>query len=114
MILFIPQAITTNFSAILAIRWFQGMSSSVGNSMVGGTIADIFRAEDRGSGMNIFSVVIFAGQVSFAFRASILTPWGKAVADQQSFGGVFFGWIAMNLGIRWCYWVRIYCRIAAF
>lgn len=66
MLLFIPQAITTNFSAILAIRWFQGMSSSVGNSMVGGTIADIFRADDRGSGMNIFSVVIFAGQVSWA------------------------------------------------
>ena len=30
---------------------------------------------------------------------------GSHDADLQSMGGVFFGWIAMNLGIRWCYWV---------
>jgi hypothetical protein len=63
MLLYLPQALSTNFAGILAVRWFQGMSSSVGNSMVGGTIADLFRADDRGRAMNIFSLVIFFGQV---------------------------------------------------
>lgn len=104
MLLFLPQALSTNYPGILAVRWFQGMSSSVGNSMVGGTIADLFRADDRGRAMNIFSLVIFFGQVRASlaryFVLSCLVP-----ADSQSLGGVLFGWIAMNLGIPWAYWV---------
>ena len=39
---------------------------SVGNSMVGRTVADLFRAEDRGLAMNLFTLMTFLGQVSFA------------------------------------------------
>jgi hypothetical protein len=35
----------------------------VGNSMVGGVIADIYEADDRGTGMNWFSLLNFMGQV---------------------------------------------------
>lgn len=39
------------------------MASSVGISMVGGTIADLFRAHERGPAMNLFSLFNFLGQV---------------------------------------------------
>ena len=39
------------------------MVSSVGNSMVGGTVADLFRADDRGLAMNVFVIMVFLGQV---------------------------------------------------
>lgn len=32
--------------------------------MVGGVVADVYRAEQRGQGMNILSLVVFLGQVS--------------------------------------------------
>lgn len=60
------------------------MSSSVGNSMVGGTIADLFRAEDRGLGMNLFSLMVFIG---------------------QALGGIVGGYVGMYWGIQWCYGV---------
>ena len=31
--------------------------------MVGGTVADLFRADDRGLAMNVFGIMVFAGQV---------------------------------------------------
>jgi hypothetical protein len=40
------------------------MSSSVGNGMVGGTVADLFRAKQRGLAMNVFVLLNFIGGVS--------------------------------------------------
>ncbi|KAI9636527.1 MSF transporter [Dioszegia hungarica] len=91
-LLFLPQALSKNFSLMLAVRFFQGMSSSVGNSMVPGTIADLFHAKDRGSAMNLFALMIFAG---------------------QSLGGALFGYIAMDWGIAWAYGVSA-CILGAF
>jgi MFS family permease len=56
--------------------------------MVGGTVADMFRATERGIPMNIFSLVNFVGQAS---------------------GGLIMGWVGQRGGIRWCYIVRIGC-----
>lgn len=44
------------------------MVSSVGISMVGGTVADLFRANDRGNPMNIFALTNFLGQVNLTDR----------------------------------------------
>jgi hypothetical protein len=48
--------------------------------MVPGTIADLFHAKDRGSAMNLFALMIFAGQVSQAIVSgieltSLVTRW---------------------------------------
>jgi hypothetical protein len=40
------------------------MASSVGASMVSGTVADMYRPKNRGTGMNIFTLLNFTGQVS--------------------------------------------------
>jgi predicted MFS family arabinose efflux permease len=54
--------------------------------MVGGTIADLFRAEDRGLGMNLFSLMVFIG---------------------QALGGIVGGYVGMYWGIQWCYGVSL-------
>lgn len=53
----------------------QGIANSVGNSMVGGTVADMFYAKERGRAMSVFSLVIFVGQVSFSTLRIVRKPW---------------------------------------
>lgn len=84
-LLFIPQALSHNYSGLLAARWFQGMASSVANSMVGGTVADLFEARERGLIMNLLAIVIFVA---------------------QALGGMCFGWVGMHLGVQWCYGIQ--------
>lgn len=57
----------------------------VGISMVGGTIADLFRAHDRGPAMNLFALIIFIG---------------------QALGGLTMGWVGQLLGYQWCFGVQ--------
>ncbi|TXT15772.1 hypothetical protein VHUM_00275 [Vanrija humicola] len=83
-LLFIPQALSRSLPGLLAARWFQGMASAVGNSMVGGTVADLFSARDRGFAMSMFVFFTFVGQS----------------------GGAAFGWIGERAGIQWCYGVQ--------
>ncbi|CAK9782640.1 MFS general substrate transporter [Cutaneotrichosporon oleaginosum] len=97
MLLFLPQVFTKNLPGFLACRWFQGMVASVGISMVGGTIADVFEARDRGQVMNLFALIIFIGQGA---------------------GGVTMGWIGERLGYQWCWgaqtiWAAASCVINA-
>ncbi|KAL1410927.1 hypothetical protein Q8F55_001870 [Vanrija albida] len=95
-LLFIPQALSHSLPGLLAARFFQGMVCSVGNSMVGGTVADMYAAKHRGVAMNIFSLAMFAGQA----------------------GGAIFGWVGMRAGIQWCYgiqglWAALSCVLNA-
>jgi MFS family permease len=53
--------------------------------MVGGTIADLFRASERGPAMNLFSLINFLGQAG---------------------GGLTMGRVGQNLGFQWCYGVQ--------
>ncbi|TXT06467.1 uncharacterized protein COLE_05798 [Cutaneotrichosporon oleaginosum] len=84
-VLFLPQALTHSHSGLLAARFFQGMASSVANSMVGGTVADLFEARERGLVMNLLAIVIFVA---------------------QALGGVVFGWVGLYLGVQWCYGIQ--------
>ncbi|GMK56290.1 hypothetical protein CspeluHIS016_0301300 [Cutaneotrichosporon spelunceum] len=81
-LLFLPQALSHNIHGYLAARWFQGMASSVGNSMVGGTIADMFGYKERGQLMNFFTLTVFVG---------------------QGLGGLTMGWTGQLVGLQWCF-----------
>lgn len=50
--------------------------------MVGGTIADMFAASERGQMMNFFTLVVFVG---------------------QALGGLTMGWTGQMVGIQWCF-----------
>ncbi|WVR09225.1 hypothetical protein IAU60_006289 [Kwoniella sp. DSM 27419] len=85
LLLFIPQVWSKNHKGVLACRWFQGIFQSVGNSMVGGTVADMWQADGRGTAMGVFSVMIFCG---------------------QGFGIPAMAWIAQEVGMQWVYGVQ--------
>ncbi|WVQ64102.1 uncharacterized protein L199_002262 [Kwoniella botswanensis] len=85
LLLFIPQCLSKNHNGVLAARFLQGMTQSVGNSMVGGTVADMFYPKQRGIAMGVFSVMIFCAQGS---------------------GIPAIGWIGQNLGMRWSYIIQ--------
>ncbi|CED83908.1 Synaptic vesicle transporter SVOP and related transporters (major facilitator superfamily) [Phaffia rhodozyma] len=84
-ILCLPQALCGP-TGIFVSRFFQGMCSSVGNSMVGGSIADMFPAESRGQAMSVYSLFVF---------------WGQAL------GPAMMGWVSIRLGYQWTFWLEL-------
>ncbi|RXK37531.1 hypothetical protein M231_05252 [Tremella mesenterica] len=50
-----------NTATILVVRFLLGVSGSVGATLVGGTISDIYEPQDRGWPMSIFSVCALCG-----------------------------------------------------
>lgn len=57
-LLYIAQALTPNITGLLIARFFQGCVASVGNSMTGGTVSDIYKSSDRGIPMSFFALLI--------------------------------------------------------
>ncbi|KAH8929613.1 MFS general substrate transporter [Atractiella rhizophila] len=60
--------------------------ASMGATMVGGTIADLFASQDRGLPMSIFSTAAFAG---------------------NGCGGAWYGYVEQNVGWRWTNWIQL-------
>lgn len=60
------------------------MASSVANSMVGGSIADLYSAQHRGMWMNLMAIGIFIG---------------------SALGTVPFGFVSEHWGVQWVYGV---------
>lgn len=83
---FIPQSLSDSYAGLLVARWFQGMASSVANSMVGGSIADLYSAKERGMWMNLMAFGIFIG---------------------SALGTVPFGFVSEHWGVQWVYGVSI-------
>jgi MFS family permease len=61
LVMFIPPALCQNIQTMLIARFLSGISASVGATMVGGTISDIFENKDRGTPMNLFGVGSICG-----------------------------------------------------
>lgn len=60
-IFFIPQALAKNIETVLVTRFISGCAGSTAVSLVGGTLADVWRGEDRGTPMAWFSFAAFGG-----------------------------------------------------
>lgn len=57
----LPCALAPNLATLLAARMIAGLAASVPMTNVGGTLSDIWRPEDKGLPMAIFSSVLFIG-----------------------------------------------------
>ncbi|WVQ81596.1 hypothetical protein IAT38_003720 [Cryptococcus sp. DSM 104549] len=84
-ILYCPLIWSRSYAGCLVTRFFQGAAMSVSNSMVGGTVADLFQAKQRGTAMGLFTLAIFTG---------------------QGLGITSVAWCGQNLGFRWGYGVQ--------
>ncbi|WOO85359.1 Efflux pump FUB11 [Vanrija pseudolonga] len=82
---FIPQIWTHSYPALLVTRFIQGTALAAGNALVGGTIADMYAPRERGLAMNMMALANYAG---------------------NSLGGAAFGFVAMKLGVQWCYGIQ--------
>ncbi|KAJ7574299.1 MFS polyamine transporter [Mycena floridula] len=86
--MYVVIAKASHIQTVIAARFIQGSFGSTWATMVGGTIADIWKPHERGLPMSIFSVAALGG-----------TGVGPLVA----------GWIEMNphLQWRWIQWIQM-------
>ncbi|POY70315.1 hypothetical protein BMF94_6595 [Rhodotorula taiwanensis] len=72
---FLPQALGHSMALVLVFRFISGIAGSTAVSLVGGTLADVWRDEDRGTPMALFSFAAFGstglGPVAFGYLAQI-------------------------------------------
>lgn len=83
-LLFIPQALAKNITTIIVVRCFQGMSASVGNSLVAGSVSDVFHANERGLPMSLYSISVYMAQG--------ISPYISSVTVNRAGWRIMFWW----------------------
>ncbi|KAF9266667.1 MFS general substrate transporter [Marasmius fiardii PR-910] len=88
MMMYVMIAKARNIETVLVARFLQGGFGSTGSTMVGGTVADIWRPDQRGLPMALFALTAIGG---------------------TGLGPLYGGWIQMNekLGWRWIQWIQM-------
>lgn len=67
VVFIIPAAVAKNIATLLVVRAIDGIAFSAPMTLVGGTMADLWRAEERGIPMAAFSAAPFLGPASKSF-----------------------------------------------
>ncbi|KAF2455437.1 major facilitator superfamily domain-containing protein [Lineolata rhizophorae] len=86
VIFIIPGAVAKNIATLLVARTIDGIAFSAPMTLVGGTLADLWKNEERGVPMAAFSAAPFVG---------------------PAVGPLAGGFLADNLGWRWLYWLQL-------
>jgi multidrug resistance protein len=82
----IPCAVSENIATLLVCRMIDGIAFSAPMTLVGGTLADLWKNEERGVPMAAFSAAPFIG---------------------PAIGPLVGGFLSDNLGWRWLYWMQL-------
>jgi MFS family permease len=67
VIFIIPCAVAKNLATLLVCRTIDGIAFSAPMTLVGGTLADLWKNEERGVPMAAFSAAPFIGPASTSF-----------------------------------------------
>ncbi|PKS08508.1 hypothetical protein jhhlp_004893 [Lomentospora prolificans] len=86
VVFIIPCAVAKNIETLLVCRFIGGVMFSAPMTLVGGTLADMWRNEERGVPMSAFSAAPFMG---------------------PAFGPLIGGFLADATNWRWLYWIQI-------
>ncbi|KAK9311642.1 major facilitator superfamily domain-containing protein [Lipomyces starkeyi] len=86
VIFIIPCAVAQNIGTLLVCRLIDGIAFSAPMTIVGGTLADLWKDEERGVAMATFSAAPFLG---------------------PCIGPIVGGYIGQNTSWRWIYWVML-------
>ncbi|KAJ5836721.1 Major facilitator superfamily domain general substrate transporter [Penicillium robsamsonii] len=93
VIFVIPCAVSKNIGTLIVCRLIDGIAFSAPMTLVGGTLADLWRAEERGVPMAAFSAAPFIG---------------------PAIGPLAGGYLADNCGWRWLYWIQLILAFVAW
>ncbi|KAL1862769.1 hypothetical protein VTK73DRAFT_6656 [Phialemonium thermophilum] len=86
VVFIIPCAVATNIQTLLVCRAIDGIAFSAPMTLVGGTLADLWRNEERGVPMAAFSAAPFIG---------------------PAIGPLVGGFLSDAKGWRWLYWIQL-------
>ncbi|KIV98071.1 hypothetical protein PV10_01761 [Exophiala mesophila] len=86
IIFIIPCAVAQNIGTLLVCRLIDGIAFSAPMTLVGGTLADLWRNEERGVPMAFFSAAPFIG---------------------PAIGPLAGGYLGQAAGWRWLYWIQL-------
>ncbi|KAM0326302.1 hypothetical protein ACHAQA_006900 [Verticillium albo-atrum] len=86
VIFIIPCAVADNIATLIVCRTIDGIAFSAPMTLVGGTLADLWRNEERGVPMAAFSAAPFMG---------------------PAIGPLVGGFLSDALGWRWLYWLQL-------
>lgn len=94
-LMYLPQALAPNFASIIVGRIIQGIAGSVGNTMVGGFVADLWPKSKRAVPMSFFVLMVMTS---------------------QGVGSTACAWTVQNprLGWRWIFWWQSAVALATF
>lgn len=93
LIFVIPAACAPNIQTLLVARAIDGIAFSAPMTLVGGTLSDLWKAEERGIPMAAFSAAPFLGPV---------------------IGPLAGGYLSTGHGWRWLYWLQLILAGAAW
>lgn len=86
VVFIIPEAVAKNIGTLLVCRAIDGIAFSAPMTLVGGTLADLWRNEERGVPMAAFSAAPFIG---------------------PAIGPLIGGYLSDAAGWRWLYWIQL-------
>lgn len=86
VIFIIPCAVSDNITTLLVCRAIDGIAFSAPMTLVGGTLADLWKTEERGVPMAAFSAAPFIG---------------------PAIGPLVGGFLSDAAGWRWLYWIQL-------
>lgn len=86
VIFIIPCAVAKNIGTLIVCRLIDGLAFSAPMTLVGGTLADMWKPEERGIPMAAFSAAPFIG---------------------PAIGPLIGGYLSDNCGWRWLYWLQL-------
>ncbi|RYO75567.1 hypothetical protein DL766_003589 [Monosporascus sp. MC13-8B] len=86
VVFIIPGAVAKNIGTLLVVRAIDGIAFSAPMTLVGGTMADLWRSEERGIPMAAFSAAPFIG---------------------PAIGPLAGGFLSDAAGWRWLYWIHL-------
>ncbi|KAH8687158.1 multidrug resistant protein [Tricladium varicosporioides] len=86
VIFIIPCALAPNIQTLLVCRAIDGIAFSAPMTLVGGTLADLWKTEERGVAMAAFSAAPFIG---------------------PAIGPLIGGFLSDTAGWRWLYWIQL-------
>ncbi|KAJ5198939.1 Major facilitator superfamily domain general substrate transporter [Penicillium cf. griseofulvum] len=93
VIFVIPCAVSKNIGTLIVCRLIDGIAFSAPMTLVGGTLADLWKSEERGVPMAAFSAAPFIG---------------------PAIGPLVGGYLADNCGWRWLYWIQLIMAFVAW